>query len=413
MTPAWPPFRPACPSPLPGLAQPPTSSAMPSHRRPRSEPKPPIPTTTTIPPPTGAPSPRWPSPVQHRTPTASTATCPLPSGAYKPWRPGLIRIPDAVKHPTPLVQSSAMAAVRHPITAHRPLLPTRIVSEGLLSDAQLESVVLAGGSTFPPSFHLVPHRIRLGDRPSLVGQHGRRSGRLCRHHRRHGRDLRRPDPVPARLDARRRHRLRQGPRGRRDHPRQLAERAHPLPLALRVRQAPRRRPPRLDGNRRPRERCRPGLEIPPGSPGPAQGRRPLLDLRHPPLAFAPGQAVPPRADRRMARGQPRRSRPPCLRRRHRVRRVPCHGQCCRRQGQSRGHKTVPAGPCRPAPAERAPERAHRLRLRHRRQHRARPRLCIPPRPLGRRRDAPSPSAPSSWPRWKPEASPPWKSSPGT
>ncbi len=66
------------------------------------------------------------------------------SGAYKPWCPGLIRIPGAVKHPTPLVQSSAMAAVPHPITAHRPLLPTRIVSEGLLSDAQLESVVLAG-----------------------------------------------------------------------------------------------------------------------------------------------------------------------------------------------------------------------------------------------------------------------------
>ncbi len=66
------------------------------------------------------------------------------SGAYEPWRPGPIRIPGAVEHPTPLVQSSAMAAVPHPITAHRPLLPTRIVSEGLLSDAQLESIVLAG-----------------------------------------------------------------------------------------------------------------------------------------------------------------------------------------------------------------------------------------------------------------------------
>ncbi|MCY4502476.1 MAG: strawberry notch family protein [Alphaproteobacteria bacterium] len=66
------------------------------------------------------------------------------SGAYEPWRPGPIRIPGAAPHPTPLVQSSAMAAVPHPLTAHRPLLPTRIVSEGLLSDAQLESIVLAG-----------------------------------------------------------------------------------------------------------------------------------------------------------------------------------------------------------------------------------------------------------------------------
>ena len=37
-----------------------------------------------------------------------------------------------------------MAAVPHPAPTFRPLLPTRIVTDGLLSDAQLESVVLAG-----------------------------------------------------------------------------------------------------------------------------------------------------------------------------------------------------------------------------------------------------------------------------
>lgn len=63
---------------------------------------------------------------------------------YEPYTLETIRIEGAKPHPTQLVQSAAMASVRPPKPSHQPLLPAVVLTDGLLSDAQLESVVYAG-----------------------------------------------------------------------------------------------------------------------------------------------------------------------------------------------------------------------------------------------------------------------------
>ena len=55
-----------------------------------------------------------------------------------------IHIPGAKPHPTKLVQSAAMASVAPPHPSYRPHLPVHILESGILSDAQLESVIYAG-----------------------------------------------------------------------------------------------------------------------------------------------------------------------------------------------------------------------------------------------------------------------------
>ena len=76
--------------------------------------------------------------------TEEANTARLSDAIYETFRLQAIDIPGAAPHPTKLVQSAAMASVTPPEPTYRPKLPAGILRDGLLSDAQLETVIYAG-----------------------------------------------------------------------------------------------------------------------------------------------------------------------------------------------------------------------------------------------------------------------------
>ena len=63
---------------------------------------------------------------------------------FAQYIPQRLTIPGAKQHPGSLVQSAAMSAVEPPEPTYAPVLPEKVIRDGLLSLAQLESIVYAG-----------------------------------------------------------------------------------------------------------------------------------------------------------------------------------------------------------------------------------------------------------------------------
>lgn len=85
-----------------------------------------------------------PAPVEYTARQVRSVSAQGVEGLYESYAVEAIDIAKARPHPTTLVESVAMAAVQLPMPTYRPVLPARIVEDGLLSDAQLETIIYAG-----------------------------------------------------------------------------------------------------------------------------------------------------------------------------------------------------------------------------------------------------------------------------
>jgi hypothetical protein len=91
---------------------------------------------------------------------------------YETYTPQSVTIDGAVDHPTPLVQSAAMASVAPPKPSYVPDLPKRLITDSVLSDAQLESIIYAGeahSSLLPGEWAVNQHHDLAGESEMEAG----------------------------------------------------------------------------------------------------------------------------------------------------------------------------------------------------------------------------------------------------
>ncbi|WP_292924509.1 strawberry notch-like NTP hydrolase domain-containing protein, partial [Novosphingobium sp. SCN 63-17] len=81
-------------------------------------------------------------------------------GIYTDFRPQRLVFPIGSAHPSPLVESAAMASVALPAPSVIPKLPRKVIEQGLLSTAQLETLVhvLDATSQDLPGRYIVPEK---------------------------------------------------------------------------------------------------------------------------------------------------------------------------------------------------------------------------------------------------------------
>jgi len=96
-------------------------------------------------------------------------------GLYQAYQVASIEIDAARAHPSAMVEAAAMASVRPPRPTYRPVLCPHLLADGVLSDAQVETIVYAGeahGAMLPGSWVLgeSPHEVMLAreDNPAAV-----------------------------------------------------------------------------------------------------------------------------------------------------------------------------------------------------------------------------------------------------
>ncbi len=73
-----------------------------------------------------------------------TRTTALDDSLYQQYQPQTITVTQAKDHPTALVQSAAMASIRPPLPSYQAQLPQQIITQGILSAPQVESIIYAG-----------------------------------------------------------------------------------------------------------------------------------------------------------------------------------------------------------------------------------------------------------------------------